>query len=53
MAPETTPSSPPAPKLLDQVRDRIQVKDYSIGTETKQMESTRFSRRFPFQFTWQ
>lgn len=35
MEPENTPSSESAPKLLDQVRDRIRVKHYSIRTETQ------------------
>jgi integron integrase len=35
MEPVNTPSSESAPKLLDQVRDRIRVKHYSIRTETQ------------------
>jgi integrase len=35
-----TPSSP-APKLLDQVRDRIRVKHYSIRTETQYVQWIR------------
>ena len=35
MQPENTPSQPAAPKLLDQVRDKIRVKHYSIRTETQ------------------
>lgn len=31
----TAPDSAPPPKLLDQVRDRIRVKHYSIRTETQ------------------
>jgi integron integrase len=35
----TTPTDlPPAPKLLDQVRDRIRVKHYSIRTETQYLQ---------------
>jgi len=33
--------SPPAPKLLDQVRDRIRVKHYSIRTETQYVQWIR------------
>jgi integron integrase len=33
--------SPPAPKLLDQVRDRIRVKHYSIRTETQYVQWVR------------
>jgi hypothetical protein len=29
-----TPQSPQAPKLLDQVRDRLRLKHYSIRTES-------------------
>ena len=35
MGTETTPPAPPPPKLLDQVRDKIRVKHYSICTETQ------------------
>jgi integron integrase len=35
MQPENTPSQAAAPKLLDQVRDKIRVKHYSIRTETQ------------------
>ena len=35
------PESPPAPKLLDQVRDRIRVKHYSIRTETQYVQWIR------------
>jgi integron integrase len=35
------PDSPPAPKLLDQVRDRIRVKHYSIRTETQYVQWIR------------
>lgn len=35
MQPENTPSQSAAPKLLDQVRDKIRVKHYSIRTETQ------------------
>ena len=40
MPPADTPSSP-APKLLDQVRDRIRVKHYSIRTETQYVQWVR------------
>jgi len=40
MPPADTPSSP-APKLLDQVRDRIRVKHYSIRTETQYVQWIR------------
>src|SRR3569623_2404624 len=40
MSQEDTPSSP-APKLLDQVRDRIRVKHYSIRTETQYVQWIR------------
>ena len=33
--------SAPAPKLLDQVRDRIRVKHYSIRTETQYVQWIR------------
>lgn len=35
MQPENTPIQTAAPKLLDQVRDKIRVKHYSIRTETQ------------------
>lgn len=35
MTSSDTPSPPPPPKLLDQVRDRLRVKHYSIRTETQ------------------
>lgn len=35
MVNETTPLAPPTPKLLDQVRDKVRVKHYSIRTETQ------------------
>ena len=34
----TDPSEPQAPKLLDQVRDRLRVKHYSIRTETQYVQ---------------
>jgi len=37
---ENTPAAPP-PKLLDQVRDRIRVKHYSIRTETQYVQWVR------------
>jgi len=40
MPPADTPSSP-SPKLLDQVRDRIRVKHYSIRTETQYVQWIR------------
>jgi integron integrase len=36
-----SPESSPAPKLLDQVRDRIRVKHYSIRTETQYVQWIR------------
>ena len=36
-----TPSPPPAPKLLDQVRDRIRTKHYSIRAETQYIQWIR------------
>ena len=33
--PDATPQPPPPPKLLDQVRDRLRAKHYSIRTETQ------------------
>ena len=38
MVGENTPAVPPPPKLLDQVRDRIRVKHYSIRTETQYLQ---------------
>jgi integron integrase len=38
MANETTPSTPTPPKLLDQVRNKIRVKHYSIRTETQYLQ---------------
>ena len=35
MGNENTPLSPSSPKLLDQLRDKIRVKHYSIRTETQ------------------
>ena len=35
MVNENTPPAPTPPKLLDQVRDKISVKHYSIRTETQ------------------
>lgn len=35
---ENTPTASPPPKLLDQVRDRIRVKHYSIRTETQYVQ---------------
>lgn len=42
---ETTPLSPNPPKLLDQVRDKIRVKHYSIRTETQYVQ---WIKRFIF-----
>lgn len=36
--PDSTPQTPPPPKLLDQVRDRLRVKHYSIRTETQYLQ---------------
>ena len=36
--PDATPQTPPPPKLLDQVRDRLRVKHYSICTETQYLQ---------------
>ena len=36
--PDFTPQTPPPPKLLDQVRDRLRVKHYSIRTETQYLQ---------------
>ena len=38
---DSTPSAVPPPKLLDQVRDRIRVKHYSIRTETQYVQWIR------------
>lgn len=38
---EETTSTPQSPKLLDQVRDRIRVKHYSIRTETQYLQWIR------------
>lgn len=42
---ENTPSAPTPPKLLDQVRDKIRVKHYSIRTETQYLQ---WIKRFIF-----
>jgi hypothetical protein len=42
---ETTPLSTNPPKLLDQVRDKIRVKHYSIRTETQYIQ---WIKRFIF-----
>ena len=39
--PDEATSTPPPPKLLDQVRDRIRVKHYSIRTETQYLQWIR------------
>ena len=36
--PDSTPQTPPPPKLLDQVRERLRVKHYSIRTETQYLQ---------------
>jgi integron integrase len=41
MAIETAPPAPTPPKLLDQVRDKIKVKHYSIRTETQYVQWIR------------
>jgi integron integrase len=41
MVTKNTPAAPTPPKLLDQVRDKIRVKHYSIRTETQYMQWTR------------
>jgi len=41
--PDSTPQTPPPPKLLDQVRERLRVKHYSIRTETQYL---RWIKRF-------
>lgn len=38
MEPENTPSSAHSPKLLDQLRDKLRVKHYSIRTETQYLQ---------------
>ena len=38
MEPENTPSSTNSPKLLDQLRDKLRVKHYSIRTETQYLQ---------------
>ena len=38
MGTETTPVAPTPLKLLDQVRDKIRVKHYSIRTETQYVQ---------------
>ncbi len=38
MESENTPVTPQSPKLLDQVRDKIRVKHYSIRTETQYLQ---------------
>ena len=45
MVNENTPSGPTSPKLLDQVRDKIRVKHYSIRTETQYLQ---WIKRFIF-----
>ena len=45
MANSNTPSAPTPPKLLDQVRDKIRVKHYSIRTETQYLH---WIKRFIF-----
>src|SRR5512135_680654 len=45
MATETAPLAPNPPKLLDQVRDKIRVKHYSIRTETQYVQ---WIKRFIF-----
>jgi hypothetical protein len=39
--PDSTPQTPPPPKLLDQVRDRLRAKHYSIRTETQYLQWIR------------
>jgi len=41
MAAQNTPDAPGPPKLLDQVRDKIRVKHYSIRTETQYLQWIR------------
>ncbi|MGB7535075.1 MAG: integron integrase [Azonexus sp.] len=36
--PDSIPQTPPPPKLVDQVRDRLRVKHYSIRTETQYLQ---------------
>ena len=38
MEPENTPSSAHSPKLLDQLRDKLRVKHYSVRTETQYLQ---------------
>jgi integron integrase len=38
MEPQTTPASSAGPKLLDQLRDKLRVKHYSIRTETQYLQ---------------
>ncbi|WP_455424131.1 phage integrase N-terminal SAM-like domain-containing protein [Ferribacterium limneticum] len=38
---DESPSTPQLPKLLDQVRDRIRVKHYSIRTEAQYLQWIR------------
>ncbi len=45
MVTENAPSAPASPKLLDQVRDKIRVKHYSIRTETQYLQ---WIKRFIF-----
>ena len=41
MEPQTTPAPSTEPKLLDQLRDRLRVKHYSIRTETQYLQWVR------------
>lgn len=45
MPPEITPVQPPAPKLLDQVREKLRLKHYSIRTESQYLH---WIKRFIF-----
>lgn len=36
--PDSIPQTPPPPKLLDQVRERLRIKHYSIRTETQYLQ---------------
>jgi integron integrase len=45
MVNKNTPTAPTSPKLLDQVRDKIRVKHYSIRTETQYLQ---WIKRFIF-----
>lgn len=45
MVSESAPVAPPPPKLLDQVRNKIRVKHYSIRTETQYLQ---WIKRFIF-----